>query len=179
MRVCCEKAMATNNEDPFSRIHKLLRQGKLAIALNSLRDAYTGQIKDAFRFDRNHAWYCVGDVLYRQKKFDESRDAFKRSLRTRPDDVQALMAIGNCYDALRKPKFAGRYFARALNAFDQDKERAKPKREAIILNLANALFDQGYLTEAIKLYKKLDKAPLEIRTKAKKNLALAENHIKK
>jgi tetratricopeptide (TPR) repeat protein len=169
--------MNTTTEDPFLRIHELLRQGKLSTVLNALIDADSLRIKDGFQFDRNHAWYCVGDVLYRQSKFEESKDAFKKSLRTRPDDVQALMAIGNCYDALRKPKFAERYFARALSAFDRNRKRIghKPKREAIVLNLANALFDQGRMAEAIKLYKKLDDAPPEIRRKAKKNLTLAES----
>lgn len=168
-----------NMKDSFVKIHGLLRQGKLSIALNLLLDADTNQIKDVFRFDRNHAWYCVGDVLYRQGKFEGSKNAFKKSLKIRPDDVQALMAIGNCYDELKKPKFAERYFIRALNHLDQNKERTKPKREAIILNLANALFDQGRMREAFNLYKKLDKAPLEIRRKAKKNLALAKSNIQK
>lgn len=160
--------MDTNTNDPFAKIHELLRRGKLSIALNLLIDASTNQIEDVFRFNRNHAWYCVGDVLYRQSKFDESKGAFKKSLRRRPEDVQALMAIGNCYDELKMPKFAERYFARALNVLNQNKEKARPRREAIMLNLANALFDQRRMTEAIKVYKKLGRAPLDIRRKAKK-----------
>jgi tetratricopeptide (TPR) repeat protein len=168
--------MTIDTKDPFTRIHTLLRQGKLSTAFDLLLDVNTQQINGAFRFDRNHAWYCVGDILYRQSLFDEAKNAFKKSIRTRPDDEQGLMAIGDCYDELNKPKLAERYYRRALSVPAADNKGGR--RFAIILNLANALFDQGRMTEAIKFYKKLADAPVLIKRKAKKNLALAEHYIR-
>lgn len=158
-------------EDPFARVHSLLRQGELSAALGLLCDQDRKQIGDVFRVDRNHAWYCVGDILYRQGRINEAKDAFKKSVRTRSDDVQALMAIGNCYDQLKKPKLAERYFSRALSFCNR--RNSGDKRNEILFNLANSLFDQGRMDEAIRTYKKLNRAPLELRRKAKRNLALA------
>jgi tetratricopeptide (TPR) repeat protein len=168
--------MTIDSKDPFIRIHALLRQGKLSTAFSLLLDANTKRINGAFRFDRNHAWYCVGDILYRQDQFDEAKNAFKRSIRICPDDAQGLMAIGDCYDELKKPKFAERYYRRALSLSTRDK--TGDRRYAITLNLANSLFDQGRMAEAIKFYKKLTEAPATIKHRAKSNLALARDYIR-
>lgn len=80
----------------------------------------------------------------------------KKSLRTRQDDVQALIGIGNCYDELKKPMFAERYFSRAFTTLDNSADKSEADRETIIFNLANAIFDQGRMIEAIKFYEQLD-----------------------
>jgi tetratricopeptide (TPR) repeat protein len=170
--------MRKDSQNPFTWIYGLLRRGRLTVALNSLLDEDSQQIKGPFRSDRNHAWYCVGDILYRQGKFDAAKGAFKKSLRTRHDDVQALIAIGNCYDELKKPMFAERYFSRALTTLDKSADKSEADREAIIFNLANAIFDQGRMIKAIKFYEQLDQASKEIREKAMKNLVLAKKNMK-
>lgn len=113
---------------------------------------------------------ALGIFFFKKHDFDSAKSSFKKSVRSRPDDIQALLAIGNCYDELRRPKLAERYFARALKHLGKDKNKL---RNAIVLNLGNALFDQGRMNEAIKQYKKLKNAPLDIQQKAKRNIALA------
>jgi tetratricopeptide (TPR) repeat protein len=85
------------------------------------------------------------------------------------------MAIGDCYDELNRPKFAERYYRHALSVLTTDNKG--DRRFAITLNLANSLFDQGRMTEAIKFYIKLADAPALIKRKAKRNLALAELNL--
>lgn len=158
---------ATKN--PFVKIHDLLRGGSLSAALNLLYSPETGQINEKFLIDRNHAWYTAGDIFFRQHKFLEAISAFQKSLRTRPDDVDALMAIGNCYDELKRPKLAERYFRRALDLNESGEEQTCQ----VLFNLANALFDQRRFKEAAELYQKLERAPLDLRRKARKNYLLA------
>lgn len=160
-------------KDPFVRVHSLMKQGRLSTALRMLLNSETNMINDAFRLDKNHAWYCVGDIFFRQKNFEAAKNAFKRSVDYRPDDEDALEAVGNCYDELKRPKLAERYFRRALDVSTHTIKASE--RAAITFNLANALFDQGRLDEAIELYKQLTTGHVSIRKSAKKNLALAEN----
>lgn len=162
--------------DPFNKLHPILRAGRYRTALGLILDANTGRLRNQFNVDRNHSWYCVGDILFKQKKFNDSLLAFRRASRSRPDDAQALMAIGNCYDALSRPRYAERYFRRALAA-------ARPRefsrlRHDITFNLANSLFDQGRMYEAIEFYRTLSRAPAELRAIAKANLALAKRRVK-
>lgn len=163
---------AGSDTDPFDRVHSLMKNGKFVNALRLLREPGANAISTSFRFDPNHAWYCVGDILYRQGDFKAASAAFKRSLSSRPDDAEALEAIGNCYDAQSRPKLAERYFRRALAVLD--KPLTVAKRSDITFNLANALYDQGRLDEAIDLYRQLEDGHRSIRQVAKKNLHLAE-----
>jgi tetratricopeptide (TPR) repeat protein len=100
-----------------------------AAALRRLIDLPTCRLRKHFRIDCNHAWYCVGDILFKQRMIEEARDAFKKSLRTRADDIDALMAVGNCYDELQRPKIAERYFQKALDLFPRTKNM---KRQSIL-----------------------------------------------
>ena len=167
--------MTIENQDPFAKIYILIKQRKLARVLRLIIDPKTNQLRDSVRFDRNHAWYCAGDIFYKQNNLNEAKEAFKKALRAWPDDIDALTTIGNCYDELRRPKLAERYFRRALlvPATKLDKE----KRQSIMLNIGNSLFDQHRFTEACKFYRNLLDAPAEIGVRAKKNLALAERHV--
>lgn len=167
--------MTIENQDPFAKIYALTKQRKLARALRLIVDPETHQLRDSVRFDRNHAWYCAGDILYKQNNLSEAREAFKKALRAWPDDIDALTAIGNCYDESHRPKLAERYFRRALLV--PTIKRNKEKRQSIMLNLGNSLFDQQRFVEACKCYRKLLGAPAEIGVRAKKNLAIAESHV--
>jgi tetratricopeptide (TPR) repeat protein len=162
--------MGNEGHDPFIRVYQLCNQGKLAAALRVLIDPAACQLRKVFRFDCNHAWYCVGDILFKQRKVGEACDAFKKSLRTRPDDIDVLMAIGNCYDELQRPKIAERYFQKAL---DLSPQKNNNKRQSILLNLGNSLFDQGKFDKAAVVYRQLLRAPGEIGIRARKNLSIA------
>jgi len=153
----------------FERVHALLRSGRRAAALRALFASSTWRLKEPFSDDPNHAWYCVGTALFDSGKFDLASRAFKKSLRTRPDDFQALWALGDCYSELGHPKLAERYFAKAIR-FGR-----KESALALTFNLANAFYDQGKFREAIRKYRRVlrgrDKA---IARRARKNLALAK-----
>ncbi|GAB2874649.1 hypothetical protein GCM10027277_49850 [Pseudoduganella ginsengisoli] len=166
--------MASKDHDPFVRIYELCNQGKLGAALRILIDPATCRLRKKFRFDCNHAWYCVGDILFKQRKIEEAGNAFKKSLRTRLDDIDALMAVGNCYDELRRPRIAERYFQRALDLSPQIKNK---KRQSIMLNLGNSIFDQGQFGRAAGIYKQLLRVRGEIGIRARKNLSIAKNSI--
>lgn len=162
--------MSAENSE-FAVVHSLLRRGRLTAALALLLKPGAMAINEPYRSDLNHAWYCVGDIFFRQKKYDDAKNAFKRAVVFRPDDESALEAIGNCYNEQRRPKLAERFFRQALgvpHSINPD-ERAEIK-----FNLANALFDQGRLDEAIQVYRQLIRGPVSIRKSAAKNLDLAE-----
>lgn len=164
------------DKEPFANVHALMRDEKWSAALGILCDAQTGALSEKFLFDRNHAWYCVGDIHFRQEKYELAKQAFKKSVSYRRDDEDALMAIGNCYNALRRSKLAERYFRQALNV-PGSTFSAKIRAE-MRFNLANSLLDQSRFDEAITLFKRLTRAHVSIRTSARKNLIFAESRGK-
>jgi tetratricopeptide (TPR) repeat protein len=164
----------TTQLDPYRRIYALSRRGEFSAALAGVLDE-EGRIRPAFREDLNHAWYCVGDLLYRLDQFDEAMCAFRRSLRSRPADAEALMAVGNCYDDLGRPKMAERFYRRALASDELEQAGIS---EGLRYNLANTLFDQGRMKEAVRIYTQLGKArSAEIRRKASLNIAAAARFL--
>jgi len=156
----------------FERVHALLRSGRRAAALRALFASSSWRLKEPFSQDPNHAWYCVGTALFDSGKFDLASRAFKRSLRTRPDDFQALWALGDCYSELGRPKLAERYFAKAIR-FGR-----KQSAPALTFNLANALYDQGKFREAIRKYRRvLRSRDKSTAGRARKNMALAKARL--
>lgn len=153
-------------------IYMLLRSGRRKEALRALYNASSWRLRHPFAKDPNHVWYVVGTALFDEGKFDLARLAFKRSLKTRLDDWQAFWALGNCYSELGRPKLAERYFAKALRF------RKKGSTPYLTYNLANALYDQGKLPEAIRMYRRIigsrNNAVVGL---AKKNLALAKAQL--
>lgn len=77
------------------------------------------------------------------------------------------MALGNCEDALNKPKAAESCFRRAL-AYCEDKNR-----NAIRFNLANSLLDQERHDEAIELYEQIP-VDSDVYPLAQRNLSIAK-----
>lgn len=163
-----------NGRDPFTRIYALTKRGDFESALKLLLDQGSGAIRDDFAFDRHQAWYCIGDIRFRQSEFFAAKDAFRNALSYRREDADTLEAIGNCYDALRRPKLAERYFRRALGTGALRRD----ERAAISYNLANALFDQRRWSEAKELYETLSTGFGAVSKQAAKNLAAAAKRLK-
>ncbi len=157
-----------DNIDPFLQIHQLVKAGRFDSALKLIYSKSENRIKRDFRIDSNHAWYCVGDIFFKKKLYQQAKVAFKKALRSRPLDREAIMAVGNCYDQLARPKLAERYFRSALASPEAYSDKVNP--DSIRFNLANSLLDQGRLSEAAELYRILSKSPTEIGALAKKNL---------
>jgi len=141
-----------SNIDPFKEIYKLLKTGKSAAALKIIYDENSGQINKLYSADLNHAWYVVGDIFFKLEKYEDALKAFKKSIRNRKDDWQALWAIGNCYSEIGRPVFTERYIRKALLYVDRN------KRQDLNYNLGNALFDQGKYLESIKEYNKVKRS---------------------
>ncbi|UOD33428.1 tetratricopeptide repeat protein [Massilia violaceinigra] len=86
------------------------------------------------------------------------------------------MAIGKCYDALKRPKLAERYFRKALSV--PARTLSAKSRAHATYNLANSLLDQARLDEAITLFEQLTTDHVSIRSSAKKTLMFAQSRLK-
>lgn len=129
-----------------------------------------GRIYKPYSSDLNHAWYIVGDELYLLGNKKEAVLAFKNSLRHRKHDVEAMMAIANCYSDLGNPRMAQFYLARAIK-IDSD-------NDGLRYNLGNSLLDLGKYSEAISEYA-LVKTGSGLSRLAKRNSKRAESLMNK
>jgi tetratricopeptide (TPR) repeat protein len=123
------------------------------------------RLKAEFRFNSNHSWYMVGDMYEKLGRLDSAISAFRRALRSWPENADAFWAIADCYSAKQRYKFAERFYRRALDLNADSDE--------LIFNLGNALLDQNRFHEAIKMYKRVSKKSPSISAKAKTNTDLA------
>lgn len=153
-------------EEAMSAIYDLARSGRMAEALEEIVDPATGRLKGVFRKNGNHSWYVVGDYSWKLGLIENALRAFRRSLRAWEADTQAMWALGNCYSEVKKPRFAERYFRRALKL---DKSNL-----SIRFNLGNSLFDQGKFEAAIKEYKHVKMNSKDLSKIAQKNICLAK-----
>lgn len=80
------------------------------------------------------------------------------------------MALGNCYDELRKPKDAEKCFRRALQY------ASRKNKNAIAFNLGNSLLDQKKYKAAIAFYSSISKKS-DVHRIAQKNLIMAREGI--
>ena len=117
--------------------------------------------------DSNHQAYKFGDDLFQAGAFSKAKNAFQEALEFWPEDAQAWLAKGNCYDELNKPSSAEKCFRKAA-LFARLKDI-----EVIPYNLANSLFDQERYDEAIGIYEKIAKTGATW-PQAKINMALAK-----
>ena len=124
----------TAYQHALAPVYALIRDGEYARAIAEMTQAGGQRLAPAFRHDGNHSWYVIGDALYRMGKYRAAAAAFRRALRCWPDDAEALMALGNSYSEMLRPKLAARCFKKAIPL--------NPKRAADCrFNLANALCD--------------------------------------
>ena len=118
----------------------------------------------------NHATYGEGVKYFKMGKLSNAISLFEEALEYWPLDPQAWFALGNCYDGRNNPKKAEYCFRKSL------KYSPKEKLDDIYYNLANSLYDQDRLDEAIQLYLKVsEKSSAYIL--AQKNLALAKSEL--
>jgi Flp pilus assembly protein TadD len=167
-----ELQMSRPSEDNFTRVHKLIKKGKFAEAIAELLDPGTGRIRGEFAWDRNHAWYCIADCKLRLGDAGSAVADFKKAYRADPDDVQCLLAVGNCYDTLGKPRLAERFLRKALLLQPTGRNKA-----AVLVNLGNSLLDQGRWAEAKEAFAAPSKRQDDIGATAKKNRALAKSKL--
>lgn len=140
--------MTLIQERSFDLINALLKAGKPKQARQHLIDARTGKLRQAYLRDANHAWYCVGNAEFDLENYKEAAAAYRRAYKAAPQDAQSLWAIGNCYDAMKRPKLAERVLRKAL----QLEGVSSKDKAALSVNLGNALFDQQRFLEAAAAY---------------------------
>lgn len=137
--------------DEYNFIYEEIRKQQYDEAINLLFDTSNNSLREQFNKDANHSWYLLGDIFYKKESYSEAINFFKRSLRTRADDVQALWAVANAYSELARPKLAERYFRKAIQYAKRSEDLM-----GLTYDLGNALFDQKRYEEAISCYLKID-----------------------
>jgi cytochrome c-type biogenesis protein CcmH/NrfG len=156
----------------FDSVHHLVRENALSKALWTLLDRRSGRLHKNFSAYPNHAWYLVGDIYLKAKKFDLAAKAFKRSVFYRAEDKDALLALGFSYSENKQPR-------KAKNILEKGKQLF-PRDIRIKYNLANAYFDLNDFAAAAKLYVSLQKCKDEfIAAASKKNLRAIQKKLKK
>jgi tetratricopeptide (TPR) repeat protein len=159
--------------DIYTSIYKLVKAGDYKLAIHSMIDLKSGQLKPPFKRDANRAWYCVGDAYFKAEDFLEAVAAFQRARKANPEDAMCFLALGNSYDAIGRPKLAERMFRKALCMHLDSFERA-----SVLFNLGNALYDQGRYAEAAQQYQRVKIRKDEVGEKARKNLTRVKAKIK-
>jgi tetratricopeptide (TPR) repeat protein len=153
-------------DEMFKKVFILAKQKQFHEAIDLLLEPDKNHLRKPFYDDANHAWYIVGDLYWHCREYMSSLEAFRNSLKMRPDDVEAVWAIGNCYDKLKDPEMAEYFFRKAL--------RLAPANYSIRFNLGNSLFDQGKFSEALREYKKIASCTdPDIAKSVQKNILLA------
>jgi tetratricopeptide (TPR) repeat protein len=135
------------NKSSFDSIHKQLKAGDFNTVIESLVYENSQRLNENFRWDANHAWYCVGLAEFELKRFQNAAQAFRRAYKSNPEDFQTLHALGNCYDEMKRPKFAERVCRKALDLNPNGYDKA-----ALQVNLRNALYDQKRYSEAMEYF---------------------------
>jgi tetratricopeptide (TPR) repeat protein len=159
-------APSTATAVTFRKIHTLLRAKRYRAVRKAILDDKTGRVVPPYTEDLNHTWYVIGNAELGAKRYDRALKAYQRSYRH--DDGEgwmALMAIGNCYYQMKRPRMALRYYARAL--------RFVPSNAELRYNLANMYIDLRQYSNAISRLRRISTRDVELRRKIRKNLQLA------
>ena len=102
--------------------------------------------------DLNHSLYKKGSTFYDAKDYRKAIISFKEALEYWPEDGEAWLALGNCYDASNKPKRAEKCFRQSL-IYQTEKIR-----NMVLYNLGNSLYDQSLYKDAINYYSEISKS---------------------
>jgi len=155
-------------------IHQWMKQGRLSSVLKAMVD-HEERLRPEFRFDANHAYYVLGDVYFRKREFRKAKEAFQRSLKSWPHDVEAMHALGNCYDALGRPKMAERVLRRAIAVIKSGETGVSNQvKWDVMVNLGNALLDQGKHDEAVSIFRRIGRLDNDVGRIARENLQWAK-----
>ena len=122
--------------------------------------------------DLNHAAYRRGCDHFNATNFYMAAGEFVEALEYWPEDPQAWMALGNCFDEVGKPKKAEYCYRRSVELSPEN------DRPNVQYNLANSVFDQDRFDEAISLYRMIPESH-PVGDRAQRNLMLALDLQKK
>ncbi len=102
--------------------------------------------------DLNHSLYKKGCSFYDSKDYRKAIISFREALEYWPEDGEAWLALGNCYDANNKPKRAEKCFRQSLTY------QTGKIRNMALFNLGNSLYDQCLYKDAINYYDQISKS---------------------
>ena len=108
----------------------------------------------------------MADCKFRMGDFAAAIPRFQKAYKADPGDGDCLLAIGNCHDALKKPRLAERYVRKALALGLRGRAQA-----TAWVNLGNALLDQQRWAEAAACFEGPAKRRDAIGVAARKNQA--------
>ncbi|MFZ6769982.1 hypothetical protein ACO0LM_23250 [Undibacterium sp. Di26W] len=157
--------------DVFDEIHLLLKKKAYDEALQLLLDSNTNNVQSRYDVDANHAWYIIGDIFYKKAEYGLATDAFKKALAHWPNDLDAMIAVGNCYSENEMLNEAENFLRESKKLF--------PASSTITYNLANSLFDQGKYLAAIKMYETISSEDEIIFNSSQKNIVKAKKKLGK
>jgi len=119
----------------------------------------------------DHSLYGKGIVFFETNDFRSAISAFKEALVYWPEDSQAWLALGDCYDADKKPR-------RAINCYRQALKFETPEtRDNALYGLGVNLFDQRDFDEAANCFRKISEAA-DFHELALHNIQSANNWLK-
>lgn len=163
------------NPNPYLKIYDLIRNKSWDIALKTLLRE-NGQLKSLYRANLNHSYYVLGSIYFEIGEYGKAAKKFARSASENPSDTEAMLALANCYDALKKPKLAEKALRTAITTFNSGTQRVKTSiRYSVYLNLGNALFDQKKYSEAIDMYGLVRRSKTEAGKRAIENIKLCKS----
>jgi len=142
------------------------------LALKILIDQETGKLRECFKEDKNHAWYCAGCAFFDACDFEKAKKSFLRAHFYQKNDCQSLIACANCFSEMKKPECAEILLRKTLKKNPERKDRV-----TIIYNLGNALFDQRLYEAAIESYSLVSRRRDATGSLARKNIAHARWHL--
>jgi len=99
--------------------------------------------------DIDHSLYGKGIVFFETNDLRSAISAFKEALVYWPEDSHAWLALGNCYDADKKPRRATKCYRQAL------KFETSETRDNALYGLGVSLFDQRFFDEAIESFQQV------------------------
>lgn len=152
-------------KDPFIEIHRLLKEKQYSEILHTILRS-DNELREPYDQDENHAWYIIGDIFYKQENYKDAIHSFKKAIESRKDDVEAYLALGNCYSAENDFSKSAYYCNEGL--------KFSPHNSSLHYNLGNALFDLKDYEKAISAYQKVNIEDVEIYELAQKNIKRAE-----
>ena len=118
----------------------------------------------------DHSLYGKGIVFFESNDLRSAISAFKEALVYWPEDGHAWLALGNCYDADKKPRRATKCYRQAL------KFETPETRDNARYGLGVSLFDQRFFDEAIENFNQVSEAA-DFHNLAMENIETARNWI--
>jgi tetratricopeptide (TPR) repeat protein len=97
------------------------------------------------------AWALRGDLHFKNKRYDEAAEAYKKAVEQKPDDAELIVKLG---EAL----FQQKKYGEAEEAFRRAHELS-PKYTKASIRLADSLLMQGRMEEARELFKEIGADP--------------------